>query len=271
MWGHAGFFFSFIMCVPVHVCTCACHSMYMEVRGQVTIVDSVCLLYWLSHQAWQLSHHPAEPSCWPCAGFFFGICAAEGWWKVIESCIFFFDIPGQEGYGELSWLSNCKQVYFNDLFVLIQNCKRNGGLPLSHCFLDARNQTDLRDDLSDWEACQEDAQGHHVRDSSEAGPCQNRVKHTETILRNTKRPSASIYGEREPMPWSLQGQRRASGGYHHLTMRSIFCLPWADPACGGFIKVDDSRPASPRSQEVLYSYFSMESAGYWLLEREANF
>lgn len=130
MWGLAGFFFSFIMCVSVHVCTCAYHSMYMEVRWQLTIVDSVCLLYWLSHQAWQLSHHPAEPSCWPCAGFSWYLCS----WGLVKSHrilhFFFFDTLGQEDYGELSWLSNCKQVYFNDLFVLIQNCKRNGGC---HC------------------------------------------------------------------------------------------------------------------------------------------
>lgn len=189
MWGHAGFFFSFIMCVPVHVCTCACHSMYL-----------------------------ADPVL-----FFFFLVSVKPRIGEKSQNLAFFDIPGQESYGGLWWLSNRKQVYFNDLFVLIQNCKRNGGLPLSRCFLDVRTQTDP----SDWEACQEDTQGRHVRDSSEAGPGQNRVKHTEAILKNTERPSACIYGEWEPMPWSLQGQRRVSGGRCHLTTHSIFCHPWS--------------------------------------------
>lgn len=162
-----------------------------------------------------------------CCLFFFFLVSVKPRIGEKSQNLAFFDIPGQESYGGLWWLSNLKQVYFNDLFVLIQNCKRNGGLPLSRCFLDVRTQTDLRDDPSNWEACQEDTQGRHVRDSSEAGPGQNRVKHTKTILKNTERPSACIYGEREPMPWSLQDQRRASGGRCHLTTHSIFCHPWS--------------------------------------------
>lgn len=116
MWGHAGFFFSFIMYVPVHVCTCACYSMYMEVRGQVTIVDSVCLLYWLSHQAWQLSHHPAEPSCWPCAGFFWYLCS----WGLVKShrILHFFLI-----YQDKKAMGSCRgRVTANRYISMISLC-----------------------------------------------------------------------------------------------------------------------------------------------------
>lgn len=113
------------MCARVHTIACIWRS---DDKWQLLILSVYCIdwVTRLGNWAIILLSHLADPVL-----AFLGICAAEGWWKVIESCIFFFfDILGQEGYGELSWLSNCKQVYFNDLFVLIQNCKRNGGC---HC------------------------------------------------------------------------------------------------------------------------------------------